>query len=149
MNMFHILIILPGGLFVTVMILTGVRLRRVGCDFRGKTPIARPLFVVGKLSMGVLWARAFYKATGAVWSSGSAVSWAAGIGAIIFAAGCGLALAAFAALGLETRFGLPDGDCRLKTGGLYAWSRHPMYTGFMPCRWEPFYTAPASFQGSA
>jgi hypothetical protein len=43
----------------------------------------------------------------------------------MFAAGCMLALAAFKALGRETRFGSPDGDNRLKTGGFT--SEYPPY----------------------
>ena len=125
----HWFMLISGCIFFGVMILTGTRLRRSGRDVAGRTPIARPLFLTGKLSMGVLWAMALLAAAGAVRAGGSA-TWMQTVGAILFMAGCGLALAAFSAMGDENRFGLPYGNCRLKTDGLYAWARHPMYTGF-------------------
>ena len=144
--MLHWFMLISGGIFFGVMILTGARLRRAGRDVAGRTPIARPLFLTGKLSMGVLWAMALVAAAGNVGACGPA-TWMQTTGAVLFMAGCGLSLAAFAAMGDENRFGLPDGKCRLKTGGLYAWARHPMYTGFYLMSAGAFFYALSVFAG--
>lgn len=128
----HILILVAGGAFLTVLLFRGWRLRRAGLDVKGQAPIARPLFLAGKAAMGLLWGLALWQAATAVLIDRTPATWAQATGAVLFAAGSGLALAAFAGLGRELRFGLPAtaADCEIETGGLYGWSRHPMYTGF-------------------
>ncbi len=130
--MWNLLILASGGTFLTVMILTGLLLRLEGRDFMGKATIGRPLFLAGKAAAGLLWGMALWRAATGLRepTTGYSFLWMEETGAVLFAAGCCLAVAAFFHLGREVRFGFPGGECRLKTGGLYAWSRHPMYTGF-------------------
>ena len=109
------------------MIATGIRQRLAGADVRGRPPLSRPVFLAGKAATGLLWGMAIWRAAAV---PEAPASWTDAAGAVLFAAGCLVAVAAFAALGRETRFGLPEGPCRLKTHGLYAWARHPMYAGF-------------------
>jgi protein-S-isoprenylcysteine O-methyltransferase Ste14 len=129
--MWNVLVLAAGGVFLTVMILTGLLLRLEGRDVRGKAPISRPLFLAGKAATGLLWGMALWRAADGMGKQGGhSPFWLEEMGAVLFAAGCCLAVAAFFHLGREVRFGLPGGECRLKTRGLYAWSRHPMYMGF-------------------
>jgi protein-S-isoprenylcysteine O-methyltransferase Ste14 len=128
--MWNLLILIAGGLFLATLILTGILQRIADADVKGRPPVSRPLFLTGKAAMGLLWSLALWRAATAVTGPAAPASWADAAGAVLFAAGCLLAVAAFPVLGREIRFGLPEGFCRLKTGGLYAWSRHPMYTGF-------------------
>ncbi len=129
--MWNLLILAAGGAFLTVMILTGLLLRLEGRDVKGKAAISRPLFLAGKAASGLLWGMAlWWAAAGMGKPDGRSPFWLEETGAVLFAAGCCLAVAAFFHLGREVRFGLPGGECRLKMKGIYAWFRHPMYTGF-------------------
>ena len=126
-----LLILTAGGLLMLVMAATGLRLRRAGCTITGKSPVSRPLFLAGKAAMGLLWGLALWQASvDLLHGTGGDFIRLEWIGAVLFALGCGVAVAGFSALGLESRFGLPDGYCRLKTSGIYGWCRHPMYVGF-------------------
>ena len=115
-----IVILLSGALFAGAL-----GKRAVGGDFRGRVPIHAALFGAGKLGMGALWLLALIRAARSLTTRGGPLQ-AAGAG--LFGLGTALALAAFAALGRDNRLGL--GEVRLKTSGVYAWSRHPMYAGF-------------------
>ena len=128
--MWNLILLIFGGLFVGALIFTGLRQRIAGADVKGRTPISLPLFMAGKAAMGLLWAAALWRAAAGITDPSKPSSWMEAAGSILFAVGCAIALAAFAALGREIRFGLPGGRCRLKADGLYAWCRHPIYTGF-------------------
>ncbi|MBU2552369.1 MAG: isoprenylcysteine carboxylmethyltransferase family protein [Proteobacteria bacterium] len=124
------IVLISGGCFLLVMIATGLRIRLAGGDFKGRSPFGRPLFLTGKAAMGILWGMAFWRAVTVGLAAAAPSGWPDRVGAVVFAMGSALAMAALLDLGSESRFGLPERDCRLKTSGLYAWSRHPMYTGF-------------------
>lgn len=126
----HMMMLLAGGAFLAVLLFRGWRLRRAGRDVKGRAPIARPAFLAGKTAMGLLWGLALWQAAAAVLIRKTPAKWVQAAGAVLFAAGCGVAVVSFGAIGRELRFGLPGTECRLKTSGIYGWSRHPMYTGF-------------------
>jgi protein-S-isoprenylcysteine O-methyltransferase Ste14 len=128
--MAHILILLAGSSFLAVLLFKGWCLRLAGYDVKGRPPVSRPVFLAGKTAMGLLWGLTLWRAAAAVRMPGEPVTWLQYSGTILFVAGSSVALISFAALGRELRFGLPNGNCRLKAGGIYSWSRHPMYTGF-------------------
>ena len=127
--MWEELILISGGIFIVVMIWTGISQRRIGCSVKGRVPINRPLFFVGKGAMVIQWGVILWRAAAALWEPAASHAWTDGIGALLFAIGCGIALAGFPALGRETRIGLPEDDCSLKTNGIYACCRNPMYVG--------------------
>ena len=124
------MILISGGLFLAALIFTGICQRIAGADVKGRAPISSPLFLAGKAAMGLLWAVALWRSAAGISNPSRPSCWMEAAGSILFALGCALVLASFAALGREIRFGLPGGRCRLKTDGLYAWCRHPIYTAF-------------------
>ncbi len=126
------LILISGSAFLAVLAFIGWRLNRAGIDLKGRPPIPRPLFLTGKAAMIILWVMMLWRAAmnTAAAAGPDSSTWLAKTGAFVFSTGCGLALIAFAALGRQTRFGLPVGECRLESGGVYGWARHPMYAGF-------------------
>ena len=55
--------------------------------------------------------------------------WLAGIGVALGVAGLGLVVAAQLGMGASWRIGVPEERTGLVTTGLFAWIRHPIYTG--------------------
>ena len=55
--------------------------------------------------------------------------WLAGIGVALGVAGLGLVVAAQLGMGASWRIGVPKERTGLVTNGLFAWIRHPIYTG--------------------
>ena len=56
------------------------------------------------------------------------------IGAVLGAAGLLLVLPGFVSLGRSVSVGLPEEDTQLKTGGIYRFTRNPLYLGgFIAC----------------
>jgi len=51
----------------------------------------------------------------------------------VFILSTGLIVVASVELGKSLRVGLPAGKTRLKTSGLFSYSRNPIYTAFYPC----------------
>ena len=129
--MWNQVVLISGGCFLIVMGVYRVWAGLAGWDFKGRAPVNPPLFVSGKLAMGLLWALALWHAAAGWWWAPRPGNWILeAVGAVAFLLGCALSLAALFFLGRETRYGLPQGECRLHTNGLYAWCRHPMYAGF-------------------
>jgi len=100
--------------------------------------------IIGKAAInpGVMWAGkgvliadmlapfAVMNCPGLAW--GQAPAWARGLGWGLYIAGCALIVAGTMNLGKSLRLGLPRGKTGLHTGGLYAFSRNPIYAGFYP-----------------
>lgn len=103
--------------------------RAKGLETDGERPVAKWLFVLGKLSTILCWAAAFAQAIG---FDMRFISVPPGFEA----AAAGLFLGGFAVLGLAYRglgdantTGLPKAGTQLRTGGIYAYSRNPLYLG--------------------
>ncbi len=67
----------------------------------------------------------------------------------LFVVGFALFALSFPALGRSLRVGLPTDETRLRTGGVYRFSRHPIYVGiylisFAAVLWHPHWAVIAS-----
>jgi protein-S-isoprenylcysteine O-methyltransferase Ste14 len=99
----------------------------------GQAPIPIVPFVAGKLAIAVSWA--FMVARFLGWGPATPGPLVARVGAaLLLAVGVPLFVAATFHLGQSLRVGLPDEATELKTGGLYAFSRNPIYLAvFLTC----------------
>jgi hypothetical protein len=66
--MWHLLFLATGGAFLICSSPAGYRLLTSGVDIRGRAPITRPLFLLAKAAMGLLWAMA-------LWRAGASLGW--------------------------------------------------------------------------
>ena len=101
-----------------------------GLDTEGELPVAKWLFVLGKLSTLLCWLAAFAQALGLknlriiVVPPGFEAA-AAGL----FAGGFAVLWLAYRHLGDANTRGLPQAGTQLRTSGVYAYSRNPLYLG--------------------
>jgi protein-S-isoprenylcysteine O-methyltransferase Ste14 len=100
-----------------------------GLETDGERPVSKWLFVLGKLSTVLCWLAAFVQAVGLnvriiVVPPGFEAA-AAGL----FAGGFAVLWLAYRHLGDANTRGLPKAGTRLRTGGVYAYSRNPLYLG--------------------
>ncbi|MDQ7797733.1 MAG: isoprenylcysteine carboxylmethyltransferase family protein [Candidatus Edwardsbacteria bacterium] len=99
-------------------------------DLIGKTTINPILFYTGKISGYLTWIILLLSVLGVpaieTYSS-SLLKYTAYVLSLV---GLSLIVVSLINLGRSTRLGLPQEDTVLKTGGLYRFSRNPMYLGF-------------------
>ena len=93
-------------------------------------PIAKPLFVVGKLSMVLSWLMALVQAAGMNLRMVILPVTVTLCGGILLVLGFLWTAASFTSLGNENTIGLPTKETSLRTTGLYRISRNPIYVGF-------------------
>lgn len=99
----------------------------------GKSPIPVPLLITGKIAMLFCWLFFFAKSSNTLTMhyDSQTTQW---IGIALYAAGLIIVIFGFFGLGSSVSVGLPEEKTRLKTGGIYQFSRNPMYLGgFVMC----------------
>ena len=100
-----------------------------GVDTSGERPVGKGLFILGKLSTLFCWAAAFAQACGFNLRSAALPRGVEFAAAALYAGGFGVLYFAYRHLGDANATGLPKGGTELKTSGIYAWSRNPLYLG--------------------
>ena len=100
-----------------------------GLETGGERPVAKWLFALAKISTLLCWAAAFAQALGfnmRIIAVPPAFETAA---AALFLGGFGVLCLAYRHLGDANATGLPKAATQLRTSGIYAWSRNPLYLG--------------------
>jgi protein-S-isoprenylcysteine O-methyltransferase Ste14 len=104
-------------------------LREVKPDLLGTPPIDKYLFIAGKITLVTNWGffiyKAIFPATGYI-SVPAPLSWVA---TILLLLGTLIIILAIYNLGTSLKVGLPVEVPQLKTNGIYAFSRNPLYLG--------------------
>jgi len=99
----------------------------------GKSPIPVPLLITGKIAMLFCWLFFIAKTTNILTMhyDSQTTQW---IGIALYALGIIIVIFGFFGLGSSVSVGLPEEQTKLKTGGIYQFSRNPMYLGgFLMC----------------
>lgn len=96
----------------------------------GKISINPIIFFSGKLCGYFTWIILFIQLSGVEVFSPPTGKIYRDVSLIILAAGLAISVLSIVNLGRSTRLGLPTGNTEFKTGGLYKFSRNPMYLGF-------------------
>lgn len=98
----------------------------------GKSPIPVPLLIAGKVCLLFCWLFFFAKSIGVEMLYESEVIRVAGI--LIAVTGLLIIFLGFVYLGKSVSVGLPREKTELKTGGIYRYTRNPLYLGaFLIC----------------
>ncbi|MDP1623392.1 MAG: isoprenylcysteine carboxylmethyltransferase family protein [Bacteroidales bacterium] len=87
------------------------------------------LFYSGKVTMFICWGLTLLKAIFPDFGGVVVPLWISWPGACLLCIGTVVLLLSFYGLGPSLRYGLPEKETRLKTSGLYRFSRHPLYMG--------------------
>lgn len=116
----------------------GIRRKRRGLDVSGTIPVCAPVYVAGKAASFILWISALFSGVSLAVSHDTPVSglfsvsgWLVWVCAALIVIGAILAVVTFRSMGDALKFGLPDAENPpLLVGGIYRWSRNPMYLAF-------------------
>jgi protein-S-isoprenylcysteine O-methyltransferase Ste14 len=116
-------------LFLILLFGGGELLRRRNIDMDGKPPIDKRIFYVSKYTILVLWATMVVHGWGVRLSFGSPPGWLGWISLVLWVGGFLLLFVGRLGLADSFRIGSPRESTRLKVGGLFQFSRNPMYLG--------------------
>ena len=109
-------------------------INNAGSSFLGKPSLNKVEFYTGKISLFSSWGLFIYRSvdqSNTGYNVPPALSWIA-VGLLALATI--LLILSFKALGKSLKVGLPREETKLMTGGLYRFSRNPLYLGvFMVC----------------
>jgi protein-S-isoprenylcysteine O-methyltransferase Ste14 len=120
---------LPAVLFLVVLFGGGGLLRRKHIDMDGKPPINKPLFLSSKYAILAMWAAMIAHAWGLHLSFVTVPRPLAWLSLFLWVSGFTLLFIGRLGLGDSFRIGSAKEATRLKTGGLFQFSRNPMYVG--------------------
>jgi protein-S-isoprenylcysteine O-methyltransferase Ste14 len=96
----------------------------------GKTTINPIIFYTGKISGYITWIILLLMPFGLNLFDNNRILFNQNISIFILLVGLIFTIISLINLGKSTRLGLPSNDTKLKTNGLYKYSRNPMYLGF-------------------
>ncbi|MCL5278438.1 MAG: DUF1295 domain-containing protein [Planctomycetes bacterium] len=116
-------------LFLILLFGGGALLRRKNIDMDGEPPIEKKIFYVSKYAILVLWAVMVVRSWGVRLSFASPPGWVRGIALVLWVGGFVLLFIGRLGLADSFRIGSPKESTRLKVGGLFQFSRNPMYVG--------------------
>ena len=125
----------PNLVFVTVFAVMGfgfsvavLKISARGESLWGKPSINPLFFYAGKISMFIAWGFSLVKGIfPGFWLD--VPLWMSWTGAGLLCAGTVVLLLSFYDLGASLKYGLPETDTKLKTTGVYRFTRHPLYMG--------------------
>ncbi len=120
---------LPAALFLIVLFGGGALFRRRNIDMDGTPPIRKPAYLASKYSILVLWAATISRSWGVPLSPLAGPRWLMTIALGLWLLGFALLLIGRLGLGESFRIGSARESTRLKVGGLFSFSRNPMYVG--------------------
>ncbi len=116
-------------LFLILLFGGGALLRRRNIDMDGEPPIDRRIFYISKYTILVLWAAMVVQSWGVRLSLANPPGWVRGISLVLWVGGFLLLIIGRLGMAESFRIGAPKESTRLKVGGLFQFSRNPMYLG--------------------
>jgi protein-S-isoprenylcysteine O-methyltransferase Ste14 len=117
------------AVFLVLLFGSGARLRRRNIDMDGEPPIARRIFYTSKYAILGLWGIMVAQGWGVNLSLVTAPGWLWWVSLSLWVGGFLLLFVGRLGLADSFRIGSPKESTHLKVGGLFQFSRNPMYLG--------------------
>ena len=112
------------GTALTVIVF---QFKKRGMTFLGRPSINPTVFYTGKISLFFSWGVLIYRCIVPTEGIFTAPTWLQWVAVALMAVSAFILIRSFFDLGAALKIGLPENETRLSTGGLYAFSRNPIY----------------------